>query len=254
VEASPRISIVTPSLNQGAYLERTVLSVLDQEYPNLEYIVVDGGSTDDSVSILERYDDRIAYWVSEPDRGQAHAINKGLARATGSIVAYVNSDDYYLPGALHEAARHFVEPGVDWVAGACRYEYPDGSLETLFRPVAPTGSRRSWIREIWYVPQTSSFWRREVFDWHGGVREDLSYVFDTEFGLRLALAGVRPHVIERTLAVRYVHDQAKSADKSRFDREWERVAPELEGRLNGRDAVADVLFRARRKARLTLKR
>jgi glycosyltransferase involved in cell wall biosynthesis len=252
--ASPRITIITPSLNQGRYLERTVLSVLHQGYPDLEYIVVDGGSTDESVSILERYDDRIAYWVSEADNGQAHAINKGLARATGDIVAYVNSDDYYLPGALHEAARRFADPEVRWVAGACRYEYPDGSLETLFTPAQPAGSRRSWIREIWYVPQTSSFWRREVFDEHGGVREDLSYVFDTEFGLRLALAGVVPHLIDKTLAVRYVHDEAKSADKSQFDREWERVAPELERRLNGRDAVADVFFRAKRKARLALRR
>ncbi len=251
---TPRISIITPSLNQGAYLERTVRSVLDQGYPDLEYIVVDGGSTDESVSILERYDDRIAYWVSESDSGQAHAINKGLARATGTIVAYINSDDYYLPGAFAEIARHFADPRVSWVAGSCRYEYPDGTIEILFRPMPPTGSRRSWIREVWYVPQASSFWRREVFETHGGVREDLSFVFDTEFGLRLALAGITPHVIGETVAVRHLHDAAKSADKSQFEREWQRVAPELEARLDGRDAVADVLFRAKRKARLTLRR
>ena len=133
---TPRISIITPSLNQGAYLERTVRSVVDQGYPDLEYIVVDGGSTDESVSILERYDDRIAYWVSESDSGQAHAINKGLARATGSIVAYINSDDYYLPGAFAEIARTLCGPRVSWVAGSCRYEYPDGTIEILFRPAA----------------------------------------------------------------------------------------------------------------------
>src|SRR5581483_11642422 len=105
---------------------RTLRSVLDQEYPDLEYIVVDGGSTDDTVSILQRYDDRIAYWTSEPDRGQTDAINKGLARATGDVVAYINSDDYYLPGAFDAALPLFADQAVDWVAGACRFVFPDG--------------------------------------------------------------------------------------------------------------------------------
>src|SRR4051812_42500755 len=97
---APRLTIITPSYNQAAFLQRTLDSVLDQGYPNLEYLVVDGGSTAGGVAILERYADRLDWWVSEPDDGQTDALNKGLARATGDVVAYINSDDFYLPGAF----------------------------------------------------------------------------------------------------------------------------------------------------------
>ena len=103
----PRISIVTPSYNQGQYIEETLRGVLLQGYPNLEYIVMDGGSTDGTVDILRKYAPWLAHWTSEPDRGQAHAINKGMASATGAIGAYLNSDDYYLPGALLYVAGSF---------------------------------------------------------------------------------------------------------------------------------------------------
>jgi len=238
----PRLTVITPSLNQGRYLERTIRSVLDQEYPDLEYIVVDGGSTDDTVSILERYDDRIAYWTSEPDRGQTDAINKGLARATGDVVAYINSDDYYLPGAFDAALPLFADQAVDWVAGACRFVFPDGTVETVWEPKLPERGRPNWIVDNWSVPQSASFWRRRVFADIGAFREDFHYVFDTEFELRLALAGIMPTIVERELSIRYLHDDAKSADRTQFEREAERMVRILWRRLTVRERA---VFRAR---------
>jgi glycosyltransferase involved in cell wall biosynthesis len=227
----PRLTIVTPSLNQGRYLERTIRSVLDQGYPNLEYIVVDGGSSDESVKILRRYDDRLAYWVSEPDSGQANAINKGIARATGNVVAYINSDDYYLPGAFEAALPLFEDPATRWVAGICRYLFADGRIETILHPVLPEGVRAQWVRRPWYVAQAASFWRRDVFEEFGPLREDLHYVLDTEFGLRVALGGILPRPLERELAVRFLHDEAKSANLEPFRHEYARVQRELLRRI-----------------------
>jgi glycosyltransferase involved in cell wall biosynthesis len=218
-----RLTVVTPSLNQGEFLGRTLQSILDQGYPELELIVIDGGSTDESVDILSRYADRLAYWVSEPDRGQAHAINKGIARATGDVVAYINSDDYYLPQAFETVMPLFDDPAVSWVTGACRFEYPDGTVKTIWRPSPPVGRRHHWVLARWSVPQPSSFWRRDVFEQFGGFREDMHYVFDTEFILRVALRGVLPETVDRELAVRFLHDEAKSADRERFEREARRL-------------------------------
>ena len=234
-----RLTVITPSFNQVRYLERTLRSVLDQEYPDLEYIVMDGGSTDGSVDILQRYDDRLSYWVSRPDDGQSWAINRGIERATGEVVAYINSDDYYLPGAFEAALPLFEDPTVRWVAGGTEYRETDGTLETLWLPRQPLGSRARWIRSSWYVPQASSFWRRDVFKQFGLLRDDLNFVFDTEFGLRLALGGVRPLTFDRPLAVRYLHDEAKSADVKPFKREYLTVEKDLRRVLTSRERRLD---------------
>lgn len=243
----PRLTVITPSLNQAPYLERALLSVLDQGYPDLEYIVMDGGSTDGSVEILHRYDDRLAFWVSEPDEGQSWAINSAIERATGDVIAYINSDDYYLPGAFAAAMPYFDDPSVRWVAGATEYRAEDGTLDTLWVPQLPTGRRARWARRgPWYVPQASSFWRRDVFEEFGLLREDLHFVFDTEFGLRLALRGLLPHTFERPLAVRYLHGEAKSANPAAFSREWRKVAlKSLEQELSRRERALDAAVRVR---------
>ncbi|HJQ51909.1 MAG TPA: glycosyltransferase family 2 protein [Gaiellaceae bacterium] len=240
----PRLTVITPSLNQAKYLERALRSVLDQNYPDLEYIVMDGGSTDGSVEILRRYDDRLAHWVSEPDLGQSWAINRAIERSTGEVISYINSDDYYLPGAFDAALPRFGDPEVRWVAGATEYREVDGALHAVLEPIVPSGSRASWVRSTWYVPQASSFWRRDVFDEFGLLREDLDFVFDTEFGLRLALAGLRPQPVESALAVRYLQPEAKSADRARFDREYRQVAKELRRGLTWPERIQDRFVRA----------
>jgi glycosyltransferase involved in cell wall biosynthesis len=207
----PRLSIITPSYNQGAFIERTIKSVLDQGYENLEYLIADGGSTDESVEIIRRYEDRISWWVSEPDDGQTDALNKALRRATGEYVAYINSDDFFLPGSFQTAVDAFERTDARWVVGACRFEGDVGDWPKLWRPKLPNRPRWWWILDPWGVPQPSSFWRRDLFDELGPFREDLHYVFDTEHGLRLAFAGIMPALVEEELAVRYLQEEAKSA-------------------------------------------
>lgn len=242
---SAKLSIITPSLNQGSFIERTIRSVLDQGHDNLEYLIVDGGSRDDTLDVIRRYEERIAWWISEPDRGQTDAINKGLRRATGDIVAYINSDDYYLPGAFDEVTRAF-ERGPDrrWVVGACRFEYDDDRPPVVWRPEPPPRKRHWWLFNPWGVPQPSSFWRRDVFDELGPFREDMHYVFDTEHGLRLAYAGILPTIVEPELAVRYVHGEAKSADRTPFVREQQRFQALFRDRLDRREQAELVLARA----------
>jgi glycosyltransferase involved in cell wall biosynthesis len=207
----PRLTIITPSFNQGDFIERTIRSVIGQGYDDLEYLIADGGSTDASVDVIRRYESRLAWWVSEPDDGQTDALNKALRRATGKYVAYINSDDWYVPGAFETAITALERSGARWMVGACRYEGEAGRTTDLWRPELPKGGRWWWVLNPWGVPQPSTFWRRDVFDELGPFREDLHYVFDTEHGLRLAFAGILPEIVEEELAVRDLQEDAKSA-------------------------------------------
>lgn len=216
-----RLTVITPSFNQAAFLEKTIRSVLGQGHDDLEYLVYDAGSTDGSVEILERYDDRISYWVSEPDEGQTDAINKGLARATGDVVAYVNSDDYFLPGAFAAALDLLETTGAPWAIGAAREEDADGTVTGVWVPRLPTRGRHFWLLDPWGYPQPSTFWRRELFERHGPFRRDMHFIFDTELGLRLLLRGEVPALTDRPLAVRVDHEAAKSQDHAPFAREQE---------------------------------
>lgn len=212
----PKISVITPSLNQGRFLEHAIVSVLDQNYPNLEYMIIDGGSQDGSLPIIKKYADRLAYWCSEPDGGQSHAINKGLARASGDIVAYLCSDDQYLPGALAAIADAFArKPNSSWIAGACRFARPDGSEYTWYPQKAPE-DRVRLITAPWGVPQTANFWRRELFVRFGAFREDLHFTMDTEFQIRVALGGELPVIYPQEIAHSVLHADCKSVKSRRL--------------------------------------
>lgn len=230
--ARPKLSIITPSLNQGKFLERTIKSVLDQGYPNLEYVIVDGGSTDDSVEIIKRYEDRLEWWVSEPDEGQTAAINRGIEGTSGEVVAYLNSDDYYLPGAFDTAIAAFDRSGAGWVAGAAVDVMEDGSSDPIgiLRPEPPSSveglvkGRFWWMLRPWAVPQPSAFWRRELFDRFGLFRLDMHYAFDAEFMVRLALAEQPPAFLpDDVLATRSVHPEQKSANPRNWRAERRRM-------------------------------
>jgi hypothetical protein len=215
---NPKLTIITPTLNQGQFIERTIRSVLDQGYENLEYLIVDGGSSDETLSIIRRYEDRLAWWVSEPDEGPTDALNKGLARATGDVVAYINSDDYYLPGAFETAVDTLGRTGASWMAGAARFEDVDGRLMEIWRPRPPQAyestikGRHWWMLAPWSVPQPSAFWRRELHQELGPFLRELQWVWDTEFFLRLVYAGHFPELTNTELSVRVVHPAAKAMD------------------------------------------
>jgi glycosyltransferase involved in cell wall biosynthesis len=224
-----KISIITPSFNQADYLEETIQSVLAQGYAELEYLIIDGGSTDGSRAILARYRDQVAGCVEEPDRGQVEAINKGLARTTGEIVAFLNSDDLYLPGALAAVADWFREhPEGEWLCGETIF-FGKGHPTTLYRPRLPASAAHALAWEA-HCPQPAIFWRRRLLG--EGFREDYRYCFDHEWMVRLMLRGVKGASLPLPLAAYRLHERSKTvAESARFDEEFARLATEYLPRL-----------------------
>lgn len=210
----PLISVVTPSFNQARFLEETILSVLNQDYPRIEYIIIDGDSTDGSVDIIRKYEDRLTYWVSEPDRGQSHAINKGMLRTTGEILAYINSDDYYLPGAFAAVAEEYMREPFDLIAGACRCVDEQGKTLSVVKGTPTTLLDFLDLRQHQrsYFLQPELFWSRKVFRSCGEFSEGLYRVFDYDYWVRAMSAGFGIRHIDKQLTCFRRHSQQKTAD------------------------------------------
>jgi GT2 family glycosyltransferase len=207
MQSMPRITIVTPSYQQGQWLERSIRSVVDQGYPDLEYIVLDGGSTDASVEIIERHADRIARWTSGPDGGQAAAVDAGWRSATGDVLGWLNSDDFYTPGTLALVGRWFADhPDRGFVYGRCRLVDPDGGS------LGMTGSRYSRTGLLFshqMIPQPTAFLRRELVERVGFLDPRLRYSMDYDLFLRAAAVD-RPVFLPRILAEATIHPAAKT--------------------------------------------
>lgn len=206
----PIVTIVTPSYNQARFLEETILSVLDQDYPNIEYLVIDGGSTDGSVEIIRKYEDRLAYWVSERDQGQSHAINKGFQRANGEILAWLNSDDLYCPGAVRTVVDFLLSHGdVALVYG--RADLIDSGRAIVHQiPWEDFDLRTCIARHRYPIPQPAAFFRRETIRQVGLLDQRLHYCLDWDYWIRIALAGLKITRISHTLAQCRLHQDSKT--------------------------------------------
>ncbi len=182
----PRVTVVTPSYNQGGFIEETIRSVLLQGYPNLEYIVIDGGSTDQSVEIIRKYEKWLAHWVSEKDEGQTHAINKGFTHSAGEICAYLNSDDVYLPNALRDVAAFFHKNSDTGMAyGDCQIIDESSRINDSW--IAPEFNLLELVFRC-YIAQPAAFWRNSTAASVGNFNTEMHYAFDYQMWLRVAAA------------------------------------------------------------------
>jgi len=206
----PLVTVVTPSFNQGRFIRATIESVLEQDYPRIEYLVIDGGSTDETVSILKEYSGRLR-WVSERDRGQAHAINKGWRQASGSLVAYLNSDDVYLRGAVAQAVAALdAHPEAAAVYGEGYHVDERGAILERY-PTEPFNADR--LRETCFICQPTVFMRRDAVERVGYLDESLRYCMDYDLWIRLVRAGKVLSHVSRYLASTRLHADAKTLDQ-----------------------------------------
>ena len=206
----PALTLVTPSFNQGVFLLRTMRSVIDQNYPNLEYVIQDGGSTDGTVELLTGMDFHVTRWESTADRGQSHAINKGFQNTTGDIMGWINSDDILLPGALAFVARYFsLNPHIDVVYGhRLLIDEHDAEIGTWLMP-RHEDSILYWAD---FIPQETMFWRRRIWDRAGGrIDESFQFAMDWELILRFHHAGAKFARLPRFLGGFRVHANQKTS-------------------------------------------
>jgi len=228
-----KISIITPSLNQDQFLEESIESVLNQAYPNLEYIIIDGGSSDNSVEIIKKHSDRITYWVSEPDNGQAHAVNKGISHAHGDIIGWLNSDDIYLPNCLDTIIEVFQRnPMADVVYGDHIFVDDEGNELLKKKEISVDFNIMFWGRN--HIAQPAVFFRKNVLDRAGLLDEKLHYALDWEWWHRMGKAGCRFVKIKKFLAAAHWQFDSKSVtNQNKFKKERKSIQTAyLNGKLN----------------------
>ncbi len=206
----PKISVITPSYNQGIYIEETIQSVLNQNYPNLEYIIIDGGSNDSTVEVIKKYESKIDFWVSEKDKGQADAINRGFGKATGDILCWLNSDDYFFPETLKYVASQLnIE----------KKEILFGEVDHIFEPdkaVKHSNVKNKFDNynlELYdFIIQPGSFWTKKVWESTGVVDEKLHFVFDWEWFLRAKKNNTEFKYSNKVMSMYRVHDAHKTSN------------------------------------------
>jgi glycosyltransferase involved in cell wall biosynthesis len=262
---NPLISIVMPSFNQFSYIEESLNSVINQNYTHKEIIIIDGGSTDGTLNIINKFANNITYWVSEPDNGQSHALNKGFSIANGDLVVWLNTDDIMLPGTLSSVAKYWKENGYPkWITGNSVWAAPDGRIIRCARGVHWSNilARLNMIN----VFAPSSFFSPEILDIVGNVDENLHYMMDTELWLRFANKGYKFNRIHKYMWVLRLHPNAKMSGhhfkgspmakanhKSHFERKFEKDKIADRYHITARQLrVAKVLSRAIRFKQMAL--
>ena len=205
----PKISVITPSFNQGHFIEQTILSVISQQYPHMEFLILDGGSTDNTVEIIRKYEKHITYWHSKKDNGQASAINEGFNRATGSILCWINSDDMYLPGIFARIAVHFIQETVPKIVFGNCIHFSDESGKVRGSSVTRAHERLD-LSLCDYIIQPSSFFNRSAWTLTGQLNEAMSFAFDWDWFIRAKRAGVELLPLAEYLSIYRIHQQHKS--------------------------------------------
>lgn len=236
IEHMSKVSIVTPSLNQGRFIKDTIKSVQDQKYPNLEHIIVDGGSTDDTLKILRKYEGKI-HWISEKDKGQADAVNKGVRIASGEIIGWLNADDLYLPGTVWTVVNFFESnPAAGWLYGRCRIIDEDGRETrrwiSRYKNLLGRKFRYRMLLLENFISQPSVFFKKSVVDAIGQLDINRFYTMDYEYWLRIARK-FKPGIVREDLACFRIHRESKSrlGFQRQFREEFEVAKTYSTGRL-----------------------